>query len=60
LEQYNGAMQINGSIQELNSITQHNAASSEEMVASANELAENSTGLMDVVKYFKFNLLDRN
>jgi methyl-accepting chemotaxis protein len=60
LEQYNGAMQINGSIQELNSITQHNAASSEEMVASANELAENSTGLMDVVKYFTFNSTDRN
>jgi methyl-accepting chemotaxis protein len=55
LEQYNGAMQVNNAIQELNTITQHNAASSEEMVANATDLAENSSALMEMVKYFKFS-----
>jgi methyl-accepting chemotaxis protein len=53
IEQLNGANQINGAIQELNDITQQNAASSEEMAASANELTVNAQELLNTVSFFK-------
>ncbi len=52
-EQQSGANQINISIQNLNQITQKNAAASEEMSSSAEELAARSKQLKEAIEYFK-------
>jgi len=53
IEQYNGASQINMTLQQLNSITQHNASSSEELASSAEELAGQAAQLKEVISFFK-------
>lgn len=55
LEQNNGAQQVNISIQELNNVTQHNAAASEEMATSAEELSAQAEQLLDLISFFKTN-----
>ena len=54
LEQKTGVNQVNESVQELNRITQQNAASSEEMSTSATEMAGQAGTLNDLISYFKF------
>ncbi len=51
-EQFAGAKQINASIQQLNDITQVNAAASEEITASIIELAEQTEKLRKTAEYF--------
>jgi len=53
IEQFAGAKQVNTSIQQLNSITQINAASSEEISASIEELADLSEYLKEKIAFFK-------
>jgi len=55
MEQFAGAKQINTSIQQLNDITQLNAAASEEISASIMELAQQTEKLKDVAQYFKIS-----
>lgn len=52
-EQASGASQITIAIRELDSVSQTNAASSEELAATAEELNSQTTGLKDLVGYFK-------
>lgn len=52
-EQSNGIEQVNSAINELNQITQENAASAEEMSASAEELDSQSSSLKELTTYFK-------
>lgn len=52
-EQYNGTLQINQALQQMNDVTQYNATSAEQMAASAQELTEQSASLMDLISYFK-------
>lgn len=52
-EQSNGIEQVNSAINELNQITQENAASAEEMSASAEELDSQSSRLKELTTYFK-------
>lgn len=51
-EQSNGAMQINEGISSLNTITQNNAAASEQLAASAIELKKLSTDLAERIQFF--------
>jgi len=64
LEQSAGAEQINLAIQELNFVTQQNAASSEELATNAVELSAQSEQLMDTIAFFQTGELitrpDRN
>lgn len=53
VEQSNGANQINTSIQEMNGITQQNAAASEEMAGSSEELAAQASQLKDLTDFFQ-------
>ena len=53
VEQYSGAQQINNSIQQLNDITQVNAAASEEISASIIELAQHAEDLKELASLFK-------
>jgi methyl-accepting chemotaxis protein len=53
VEQSAGVEQINNAIQHLNTVTQQNAAVSEEMVGSANELSTQALWLKDNISYFK-------
>lgn len=52
-EQSSGVEQVNSAINELNQITQENAASAEEMSASAEELDSQSSSLKGLTAYFK-------
>ncbi len=52
-EQASGASQITIAIRQLDSVSQTNAASSEELAATAEELNSQTTGLKDQVGYFK-------
>ncbi len=52
-EQATGATQINTAIRQLDSVSQQNAASSEQLAATAEELNSQTTGLKDLVGYFK-------
>jgi len=52
-EQNAGINQIMIAVQELNNVTQQNAATSEELSASATQLADKANGLNKVVEYFK-------
>jgi len=52
-EQYNGALQVNNSLQSMNEITQYNAISSEELAASVKDLMDQAASLIEMVSYFK-------
>lgn len=52
-EQNSGSSQINNAIQELNNQTQNNAATAEELVASADYLRQHSTKLLDNISFFR-------
>ncbi len=54
-EQDIGANQINESIQQLTSIAQTNASSSEELAASAEKLASQAIAMKKLIGYFKIN-----
>ncbi len=51
-EQLKGVEQVNASIVELNTLTQQNASSSEELAASAQELSSQADNLNKLVKFF--------
>jgi methyl-accepting chemotaxis protein len=53
MEQNSGAGQINNAIMQLNTVTQKNAASSEEMSSSAIELAHQAEQLQELVAFYK-------
>lgn len=55
-EQDIGANQINESIQQLNTIAQTNASSSEELAASAEKLNAQANDMKKLIGYFKINL----
>jgi len=52
-EQSSGAGQINNAMQQLDKVTQQNAAGSEELAATAEEMQEQSTNLQQVVSFFR-------
>ena len=52
-EQSNGATQINHALHQLNSLTQANASTSEELSASATELLSSSDKLVNSLQYFE-------
>lgn len=54
IEQTGGADQVNNALQDLNNITQRNAASAEEMATSSEELASQADKLKDIISYFSF------
>lgn len=51
-EQTHGAIQINGALQQMNTITQQNASASEELASSAEELNGQAEQLKDLVTFF--------
>lgn len=53
VEQSQGSNQISASIQHINSITQANATSSEEIASNAEELALQAEQLMQLIEFFK-------
>ncbi len=53
IEQDAGAEQINNAINSLNTITQHNAAASEEMASGSEELASQAEQLRQLISFFK-------
>lgn len=59
LEQTTGTDQINNAIQNLNQVTQENAASAEELAASSEELTNQSQSLNDLIKFFKTNAAEQ-
>ena len=52
-EQFKGAEQVNAALQGLNSITQLNAASSEELAASSGALSSQADDLKKMVAFFR-------
>jgi methyl-accepting chemotaxis protein len=52
IEQNNGANQVGSAIQQLNDITQQNAASSEELASSAEQLAGQAERLNEIISFF--------
>jgi methyl-accepting chemotaxis protein len=52
-EQATGAGQIHTSIEQLNRVTQQNAAASEQMASTAAELSSQADQLLDVMKFFR-------
>ena len=52
-EQSGGVGQINGAMQQLDRVTQQNAAGSEELAATAEEMQIQSKNLQDVVAFFR-------
>nr|NQU90173.1 MCP four helix bundle domain-containing protein [Bacteroidota bacterium] len=52
-EQSIGTDQINNGVQQLNQVTQHNAASAEELSSSANILAKQADELMSMISFFE-------
>ncbi|MFY9151441.1 MAG: methyl-accepting chemotaxis protein [Prolixibacteraceae bacterium] len=58
VEQNEGALQINGAIQQLNLVTQQNAASSEELSTNAVELSAQAEQLQEIISFFKVNSED--
>lgn len=52
-EQTQGAVQINGTIQQLNAVTQNNATVSEQLSSSALEIARQAEQLRDLIAFFK-------
>nr|WP_321406221.1 methyl-accepting chemotaxis protein [uncultured Carboxylicivirga sp.] len=53
LEQREGASQINNALHQLNIVTQQNAAGSEELAGSAEELSSQSLQLKNLIDFFK-------
>lgn len=53
LEQNSGAELINNTIQQLNQVTQQNAAMADDVASSAEELSGQSQQLIEIVQYFK-------
>lgn len=61
IEQESSAKQINNAIDELNHITQQNAAASEEMASGSEELAGQSEHLKSLISFFKVkNILNNS
>jgi len=54
-EQSGGVGQINSAMQQLDKVTQQNAAGSEELAATAEEMQTQSTTLQQVVSFFRLN-----
>ena len=59
-EQDSGAKQINHGILELNTVTQQNAANSEEMASSSEELSAQAQQLYDLISFFKLSEQQNN
>jgi methyl-accepting chemotaxis protein len=59
-EQDSGAKQINHGILELNTVTQQNAANSEEMASSSEELSAQAQQLYDLISFFKLTVQQNN
>jgi methyl-accepting chemotaxis protein len=53
LEQKTGSLQVNESVQLLNSVTQQNAAAAEELASTAEELTAKSKNLTELISFFK-------
>jgi len=53
IEQTTGITQVNSAIQHLNNVTQQNASFSEEMAASADQLASQAGSMNKLISYFK-------
>jgi methyl-accepting chemotaxis protein len=53
LEQSNGAEQINSAIQQLNNVTQQNAANADVLVSSSERLNLEAQKLKDIISFFK-------
>ena len=60
LEQSAGADQINLAIQELNMVTQQNAATSEELATNAVELSAQAEQLQEIISFFKIGNTDHD
>lgn len=60
LEQSAGADQINLAIQELNMVTQQNAATSEELATNAVELSAQAEQLQEIISFFKIGQADHD
>ncbi|WP_419785542.1 methyl-accepting chemotaxis protein [Pseudodesulfovibrio sp.] len=54
-EQNEGARQVNTAVQGLNSVTQQNAAASEEVSSTADDLASHASSLEKAFAYFRLN-----
>lgn len=55
IEQANGTEQVNGAIQQLNDLTQQNAAASEELSSNASQTLERANKLRELVSFFKLD-----
>ena len=55
LEQANGVGQVNTAMVQLNQITQQNAAASEELAATAEEMSGQAGNLQDLMSFFKIS-----
>jgi methyl-accepting chemotaxis protein len=55
IDQFSGANQLNTAIQSLNQIVQQNAASSDELLANADELRNLSDNLLKITSFFKID-----
>ncbi len=53
LEQKNGVNQVNAAIQQLNNITMMNAAASEELATSSEQLSNQANHLRDLISFFE-------
>ncbi|MDD2196875.1 MAG: methyl-accepting chemotaxis protein [Bacteroidales bacterium] len=52
-EQRHGAAQINAAVQQLSTVTQHNASSSDELSSNADELTAQSELLIEAISFFE-------
>jgi len=53
IEQSNGTRQVASSFQQLNQIAQQNAAASEELATSAEEMTQQATQIQEIISFFK-------
>jgi methyl-accepting chemotaxis protein len=53
MEQTNGAEQINNAIQQLNNVTQQNAANADVLVTSSQRLSSEADRLKEIISFFK-------
>ncbi|MDD5214448.1 MAG: methyl-accepting chemotaxis protein [Methylococcales bacterium] len=54
-EQSSGVSQINAAVNQLNQVTQQNAASSEELAATSEEMSGQAAQLQELISFFKVN-----
>ncbi len=54
LEQGSGAEQVNLSVQQMNIVTQNNAAAAEKLAGNTEELAAQASKLKEMIEFFKF------